>query len=225
MALTRALALVALFAGRAAAQQCVETPRQVALAEQTPLGFSAADVLANVGGAVTLDLKWLPRSMYATHGRATTTTELWIAFAPQKASVTFVDSKGGGCIGGHGPCVSCTPRLEISVEARFYSGDGALGEDQRVTLVTSSVKWAKFALDVGSAAIAGTLLREVAPDPGYEVIGLHIEASFGTGFPGSRRTVPGVWNGFVAARVRQTGRPKMRGVYTAHGYFPARTAP
>ncbi len=202
----------------------METPGAVALDAQTPLGFSAAALLSTIGKNQESDLKWLATSMYASHGRGGTTTKVNLGFTA--AAATFVDSKGGGCpTQGEAPCIVCQPRLEVSVGLTMATTDGALDEEIAVKLVTSTKDTATMTFDLPVASLEGAYFDQVTPEAGYEPFGLHVEASFGGSFPGSHATVPGVWNGYVAATVRTTGSTSTTGVNTSHGYFPPETGP
>ncbi len=211
----------------ARAEGCVESVAPVEASQQTPLGFSAKDVLAAIGGAHRADFAWIASSLYATHGRAETQTAVTLTLAATPSAVRFIDSQGGGCIGGHGPCITCSPRLEIDLGVTLVSDDGALDEKLAVTLSTKSLRGAMFSAELDAAAVRGSYLERVVPSAGYERTGLRVEAGFGHS-KGPGGPVPGEWNGAVAALVVQApGRPGARRpppVMVAHGYFPAKVA-
>ncbi len=201
--------------------ECVDTPSDVTADEVTALGFSANDVLAAVGGTHETDLLWMASDLYATHSLAGTVTPLTLTLADAVTAARYIDSQGGGCVGGDGPCLVCQPRAEIDVEFGIQSGDGALDETFSVTLVVPSIDNSTFEVDVPAANLQGTYLEGVTPETGYSLTGLHLEGGFGVGFSGSHSTVPNIWNGFVAATVRADG--SNGDVMQAHGYFPKET--
>jgi hypothetical protein len=201
--------------------ECVDTPSDVTADEVTALGFSANDVLAAVGGTRETDLLWMPSDLYATHSLAGTVTPLTLTVANAVTASRYIDSQGGGCVGGDGPCFVCTPRAQLEVELDIQSGDGALDEVFTVTLEVPSLDNITFAVDVPAADLQGSYLEGVTPETGYALTGLHLEGGFGVGFSGSHTTVPDIWNGFVAATVRADG--SNGDVMQAHGYFPKET--
>ena len=153
--------------------QCVETPNAIAADMTSPLGFSANDVLALVGGAHQSDLAWMMSDLYATHTRAQTQTSLTLTLAPQPTAVRFVDNQGGGCPGpGLGvACTVCAKRMEIDIEVTLVTGDGALNEKLNVTLKTTTKNAPTFNTDVMSAAVVGNYLTGVMPKMGYQLVG------------------------------------------------------
>jgi hypothetical protein len=208
---------------------CVETTSLIAPAQVTVLGFSAHDVLAATGGAHTIDLAWIPETLYATHARASTRTAFTLTFAATPTAVRFIDSQGGGCPDrgppGYGrgqPCIVCSSRLEIDVGLSVVTGDGALDEQLTVTFKTTSTHGPRFGADLAAADVKGSYFAAVAPSAGYGFWGVHIEAGFGVPFSGSRSHVPDQWNGYVAAQLVQGS--STRPVMQAHGYFPGKTA-
>jgi hypothetical protein len=211
--------------GTGGVTECVETPSAVATDEETALGFSGADLLATIGGIQGGQLYWITGStMYATHERAGTTTALTLAFDDAAAEVTFVESTGGGCPPeGEGPCIVCEPRMDIDIALQVQTADGALAETVDVKLTTATVESASFTVSVPAASVAGAYFDALTPvTAGDEVKSLHVEAVYGGSFPGSHATVPGAWNGFLAAEV---GPPESAtGAFSAHGYFPPETA-
>lgn len=216
----------------AVAQQvgpCLETPSVVAPDQVTPLGFSAKDVLAATGGGHTIDLAWIPETLYATHARAGGKVAFALTFAATPSEVRFIDSKGGGCpdrgAGDEGlgaPCIVCLSRLEVDVGLHMLSGDGALDEQLTVTLKAISPSGPRFRAELPAADVKGGYLAGITPRAGYRLSGVYVEAGFGVPFPGSRADVPDEWNGFVAAQLLQGSSTGP--VLQAHGYFPSRTA-
>ncbi len=200
---------------------CVDTPTDVAADEITALGFSANDVLAKAGGTHTTDLLWLASDLYATHSRGGTVTPLTLVFADAPGSVRYIDSQGGGCSGGAGPCWTCQSRMEIDLELQLTSGDGALDELVTVTLEVLSLDAPAFSANVAATDLSGSYLDGIVPDAGYSLTGIHLEVGYGVGFSGSHVTVPDTWNGFVAATLRASG--SVGDVLQAHGYFPKET--
>jgi hypothetical protein len=117
----------------------------------------------------------------------------------------------------------CESSLEIVTAVKLVTGDGSLDEKVSLKLTTSAATTARFTLEIPAAKVKGTYLTKVTPDPGFTRSGVHVEGAFGDDFPGSHETVPGVWNGFVAARLSKPGY--FAGVFTAHGNFPPQTGP
>jgi hypothetical protein len=205
---------------------CVETPSTIAADMTSPLGFSANDVLADVGGAHQSDLAWVVSDLYATHTRAQTQTPLTLTLAPQPTAVRFIDNQGGGCPGpgSEAACIDCPKRMEIDIGLTMVTGDGALNEQLKLTLETTSKDAPTFNMDIEATAVTGNYLDGVTPKQGYQLSGLHVEGGYGVSFPGSRTTVPNAWNGFVAALLTASGSPSASTIMQAHGYFPRQTA-
>jgi hypothetical protein len=205
----------------------VDTRSAVALGDKTALGFAPAELLAKVGGTQELSLEWLTvAAANATHTRAGTETSLTLAFDDASAQASYVDSVGGGCPrSGEAPCIVCTSRLEIAIDLKLTSGDGALADSTRVTLSTTSLSTATVTAELAAASLAGSYLEGITPDADYEATGIHLEAAYAASFAGSHAVVPDAWNGFVAANLRSTKTPTALTTYAAHGYFPPATAP
>jgi hypothetical protein len=211
-------------AGAGTYSECVETATEISIDAESALGFSARDVLARVGEWNEIDLLWMPSNLYATHSRSGTNTSFDIGLAEAydaPITVRFIDSQGGGCVGGDGPCTQCQGRLEIDHTLFIVSGDGALDEELPVTLHAQSIDSPTLSADIPAEHVQGTFLDEVTPEAGYSVTGLHIEAGYGVGFSGSHTTVANTWNGFVAATLQADGASG--DVMQAHGYFPKET--
>jgi len=124
---------------------------------------------------------------------------------------------------GGRPCIVCEASLEIVTAAKLVTGDGALDESVSLKLTTRAATTARFTLEVPAVNVKGTYLTKVTPDPGFTRSGVYVEGAFGDSFSGSHQTVPGVWNGFVAAELSKPGY--INPVFTAHGYFPPQTGP
>jgi len=201
--------------------ECVDTPSDIEVDEVTPLEFSAADVVTTVGGTHELDLLWMGSDLYASHARSGMVTPLTLVFGDVPVAARYIDSQGGGCVGGDGPCIVCMGRVELDIDLQLTSGDGALDEQLTVTLEAASKDAPTLSVNVAEAALGGQYLAEVTPKPDYSLTGLHLEAGYGVGFSGSHSTVPDAWNGFVAATVRAAGSTS--DVMQAHGYFPKET--
>jgi hypothetical protein len=195
---------------------CVDTPSAVDLNYQTNLGFSGADLLAKVGAEQKSDLKWLGSYMYASHSKSGTQTFVTLTFDQTSAVARFVDSTGGGCVGGDGPCLTCMPRLEIDINLKLVSEDGSLNDTLKVTLVSMLAEMASLSGVLAAEDVMGTYLDDVTPKTGYEVNGLHIEAEYG-GVEGN------LWAGYVAATLNQVGYSGS--ILQAHGYVPSTAAP
>jgi hypothetical protein len=148
-------------------------------------------------------------------------TPLTLIFAEVPLAARYIDSQGGGCVGGDAPCLICQGRLELDIELQLTSTDRALVERLTVMLVATSQDAPTLSVNVDEAELQGLYLAEVTPEPDYSLTGMHLEAGYGVGFSGSHTTVPQAWNGFVAATVRAAG--STGDVMQAHGYFPKET--
>jgi len=172
-------------------------------------------------------LLWRSGELYAMHTRASATTSLVLRFDASSAVARFVDSQGGGCPSNPemgAPCRICRARLQVELLLGVSTADGALAERIPLTIDAFGIEHPFFTVRVPAAEVRGRYFDAISPKGGRAIVGLHLQAAFAKSFPGARSTVPGEWNGFVAAVLGATGSSLERGVMQGHGYFPATTA-
>ena len=128
---------------------------------------------------------WRSGALYATHARSRTTTALALDFDSAVAVARFVDSQGGGCVGGDGPCFVCQGRLEVDLVLRLSTEDGALDETLPITLSTGTVETASFTAELDAADVVGAYFEAITPNDGYSISGLHVEAHYSAPFSGA----------------------------------------
>jgi hypothetical protein len=115
-------------------QECVETKTALDLDQTSPLGFSAQELLAVTGSAVTAAGAWrmIPNLPY---GPETGESSLTLTFGSMP-SAQFVKSEIGP---GQGAALeACTDRLEVLLDVSASTGGGALDEHFQAVLTASN---------------------------------------------------------------------------------------
>ena len=203
-----------------------ETPSTIAADTTSALGFSANDVLAIAGGAHPSDLaRSCPISMRRIRARRPRRRSRSPSrHSPQRCASSTTRAAGARAAELRSLAPVCPKRMEIDIGLTLVTGDGALNEELKVTLLATSKEAPAFKIDIDAAAVVGKYLEGVTPKQGYQLQGLHAEGGYGVSFAGSRMTVPNAWNGFVAALLTASGAPSTSTIMQAHGYFPRQTA-
>jgi hypothetical protein len=142
------------------AADCKGVARRLdALDSDTPLGFTAADILAFAEGSFATDIGWLPASDAAGFGFAPETTNglsLSVA-AGDDAFIVEPEEVDGGVPEG------CAPYLVVPVTVSVESEGGALNETFDTELLASTLELATFAHSVPAATLEGSLELVDAP--------------------------------------------------------------
>ncbi|MDD9933224.1 MAG: hypothetical protein OXT09_06460 [Myxococcales bacterium] len=174
--------------GEFGGEGCEDDAQVVAVDEVTPLGFSAAQILAFVEGAHEETLVW--------HAGQGVTVEpesgeqaLSIEVERGDGEIRYVDSSpdpNGATLGGE-IGVACRSRLEIDVLLRLRSAGGALDERFEATLVARSEQLASVRLRPDPSELGGAL-RITSQLEGYVLAQLDLDIDF-TPFGSSGRLV------------------------------------
>lgn len=137
---------------------CVGTTTVVDSAEVTPLGFSAQDLIAQVGGLTSQPLSWLA----AGEDTTLTTGATW-----DGGEVRFVDGERSGTTQRQ-PDTGATPcgdALEVDVSLAFSTDDGVFAESWPLTLQAYEADSASYFQDLGAVTLAGTFDKWAYADP------------------------------------------------------------
>ena len=128
---------------------CTETPDELSIEEESPLGFAGRAVTTIAGGDHTGTLT------YATGGSA----ELTISATYRDGDIRFIDSEPETSSGGVEPAMAadCPDRLEVDVGMELVSDDGALAEAWDGTLYAYEEQTINFYYDLVVSGMTGTL--------------------------------------------------------------------
>jgi hypothetical protein len=135
----------------------------------TPLGFSAADILAFAGGSHEVTIRWNP-SEFASYGPESGDHALTITLSHDDGEIRFVEPKenngdGDNHLGSLLPTAPCSEWLEIDVTVTLKSDGGALDESFETTLMARSPL----------QAIASHQLKHDQVMGGFEITDVRIE--------------------------------------------------
>jgi hypothetical protein len=146
---------------------CIATPSSVDSADATALGYSADDLIAQLGAATTQTLIWV--------GDASETT-LTVELIGGAGDVRFIDNEvdGGGDTGES----ACEDSLEVDTNITFSTADGVFAETWAVTLHSYAVDSASFTQDLDAAALVGTFDKWDYADATADYESLGAEMSF-----------------------------------------------
>jgi hypothetical protein len=141
---------------------------------ESPLGFSAADILelAQDHGEVTLE--WLQRGSVLTYGPESGTGTLTIDLDARDTAPRYVDRspKSSSSNGGPEPAIgfgeletSCPDTVELDVTLHVKSGGGALDETFDATLSAKTQNIARIYVQRKAAELAGSFDVQLSNDP------------------------------------------------------------
>ena len=129
--------------------RCIEDVSIVGFDETTAVGFSASDVVANVGGEKQARLTW------AGDGAS----DLTLSTAWDGGEARFVDVSPNPDWSGIGPdtgAESCRDRVEVDVAWTFATDDGAFDEADTVALQAETSDDAVFSARINQQDLGGT---------------------------------------------------------------------
>ncbi len=136
---------------------CTSTSTVVDGTVVTSLGFSAADLIAQVGGVTSQPLSWLA---------AEEDTLLTLDVAWTTGEVRFVDQESDGTgLGDTGGSNACGDWLEVDVNVGFSTDDGVFAESWPLTLQASGVDRSSFTQDLDAVTLTGTFDKWDYADP------------------------------------------------------------
>jgi hypothetical protein len=176
-------ALAPLIAGcphldESAGAHCEETATVVALDEQTVLGFSAQQVLDNLGGTRTATLEYAEDAGSAS---------LVIELLHSGGEARYVESvavypENGNEMDLAAP--ECSSRLDIDITATFVTDDGVFDESWELPLAASAADAASFRLsDLQPDDFAGSYDFMGFDPADYDEVHTSVWAAFDTGGP------------------------------------------
>ena len=157
---------------------CVETPTVLALDEPSPLGFSAAELLAGKLGPRATALVFDDFDGIAVAYRGQTLAldvELRHAGGEVRWIDVVTDSEGGP---------ACVDRIEVDVELDFMTEDGAFAESRAAVLVASTVDAAT--LEVLLPDLMGSLDPATLYENGWAVTGLLLTGTWSQELAGGK---------------------------------------
>jgi hypothetical protein len=177
--------------GNAGGSQCQAEPEALAsLDVVTPLGISAAQVLAFAQGEHESSIRWQPLEV-ATFAPESGEHAVTVRVTPEDSKARFVKySERPNTGGSGGPTIELAPQscegldaVEIDVKVDIMSDGGAIDEHLAGTLRASSALWATLHLDLKAAELggdfhvvsskpAGFTLAQLAIDLGFSPLGL-----------------------------------------------------
>jgi hypothetical protein len=156
---------------------CEATATVVDDATVTALGYSAADLVANLRGPVSETLNW-------SRGGSDTTITAELVGDPGEAR--FLD-------GDAGEGADCPDRMEVDASVRIATGDGAFAETWAVTLVSEGATAASFTQDLDAVELVGTFDKWDHADPSadYESLGASMQVNLESGGSSGEITLDG----------------------------------
>ena len=165
---------------------CEGKPRDLAsLDAESPLGFSAADVLALAAGPIEVDLQW-PNAQMLEYGPESGTSKLLIELTPRGDKPRFNDRSPKMSSGGAGPAIdigsvgpgSCPDQLEIDVSVHFKTAGGAFDERFDATLIAGSTRFARLYQSLPAAKLQGEFDARLGNAAASELESLQFSMSF-----------------------------------------------
>lgn len=138
-------------------ETCQEEEEPIGLDDASPLGFSAAEVIAAVSGERTAQLTW------AKGGSTTATLSVGAPVAARFVESTVAT---GTPPNGQEPAIAvvCSDYLEIDVPLSFSTEDGAFAETFSLTLRATQADTAAFYHSIDLSALEGSYqVTEVDP--------------------------------------------------------------
>ncbi len=166
--------------------QCDATPTTLgSVAEKSPLGFSAADVLSFAGSTHDTSIRWQP-SEFVSYGPESGTHRLSLTVTPKPGAkpryVTYSQhASSGGAenqVAIAGPSCESLNAVEIDVTAKIKSDGGALDEQIDGVLRASSDQWATLHLQVPAGMLGGAFEIVSSKPPGFELSQVAIDLGF-----------------------------------------------
>lgn len=129
---------------------CTETPDELSIEEESPLGFAGRAITTIAGGDHTADLT------YSTGD----TTGLTLSVTYQDGDIRFIDSEVESVPEGEeAPAImpECPDRLEVDVRLEASTDDGALAETWESTLFAYEEQSINVYQELDPSALSGTL--------------------------------------------------------------------
>lgn len=136
-------------ADEGAALGCTETPDELSIEEESPLGFAGRSITTIAGGDHSATLT------YATGE----TAELTVSVAYRDGDIRYIDSEPETSSGGVAPAIAaeCPDRLEVDVSLELATDDGALAEAWEGTLIAYEEQTINFYKELVVGGLTGTL--------------------------------------------------------------------
>jgi hypothetical protein len=156
--------------------ECEDTRTPIEVDAVSPLGFSAADVIALAQGTHTETLAWLDNEASQSSGSEPTELEVRIEF---EEGARYVDSEpkpsGDGTLDEGGPDIgyesTCNDRLELDATLTLKTADGALDETVPVVVWAETARLAHADVSLDADNLTGSLQVSVEGPRGYELDG------------------------------------------------------
>ncbi|HEX6242794.1 MAG TPA: hypothetical protein VFZ61_17900 [Polyangiales bacterium] len=162
--------------GGEAGSGCKETQsEEVALDADTELGFRAGDVLSFIEGVHEETLTWNAQSVASygpESGQQALTLEVTRKGAPRLTRYTH-DSSRGEEVGS-----DCSPAIEVDVELRVKTAQGALDEQLTGTLQIKSALSASLYVNPKPDKLGGSFHITEVHSPGFKLVQLFLRIEF-----------------------------------------------
>jgi hypothetical protein len=165
------------------AGQCDAKPSTLAsLTASTPLGFSAADVLAFASGSHETSIRWQP-SDFAMFAPESGKHALHLKLTPKGNKPRYVkysdrtsnDGGAGLLIDIAGPDCKSLDALEVDVTLEIKSDGGALDEKLDGTLRASATNWATLHVDLKADMLGGGFKLVSTKPAGFKLVQLAVD--------------------------------------------------
>ncbi|MBK9757013.1 MAG: hypothetical protein IPO88_26670 [Nannocystis sp.] len=167
---------------------CIDTPTVLAVDEPSPLGFSAAELLAGKLGQRSTTLTFAGEPTTLSDDLKNKQLPLTLDLRHEGGEVRFIDAEpnpdydDSGNESGLGG--ECTDRLEVDVEIDFVTAAKEFDEHRQATLTATTVERADLRLELAPPGLMGSLdPTTVYSDPAWVLTALELD---------------GIWQGSAA---------------------------
>ncbi|HEY8378745.1 MAG TPA: hypothetical protein VIK91_19770 [Nannocystis sp.] len=172
---------------------CIDTPTVLGLDEATPLGATAAEILADKLGERMTTLTFMTEPTSLSDAWKGKQLPLTVTLRHEGGEIRWVDSEpdpewtGEGDEGFPG---ECQDRLEIDVELDFVTAEGELDEHPKAVLRAVTAERAELMVDLIPPGLGGSLDLETLykPDEMFPTVVRNV-------------TIAGTWQGNLAGGV------------------------
>lgn len=156
--------------GEPASENCEDTSTPIELGAVSPLGFSAANVIALAEGTHAQTLAWLEDEMVTSSGGDPTEVELHLEIGP---NARFVDREpkqhdGGETLEDELGEPACNDRLELDATLTLKTADGLLDETAEVVVWAETPNLAHADFGIDADEVRGSLQVSVEGPEGFE---------------------------------------------------------
>jgi hypothetical protein len=189
---------------------CDRDPSELAGVDaESPLGFSAADLLAFSAGLHETTIRWQP-SRIASYGPETGEHALTLRVTHAGGEARYVEYREAedDLHGGEEPAIDREPcanlnAVEVDVEVEVTTDGGALEERKTAALRASSTRWATLRIPLDAEMLGGEFAVTETRPAGFRLVQLALE--FGLSPLGLRGTFDGVFEKRSADAITAAG--------------------